>query len=546
MQDPRLSVSLASISLAALAGAQGSAFSPCLLERGKELLLGPAGLPAREHGRLGPCGDVDGDGDVDLLWEARTLLNDGSGTFRRSVPSGVPGGEALGLFDADGDGVLDLLLRDELRLGDGSGRFFAASAALPADFVADTALFRDVDGDRTVDLLALERRDWPAPAHVRICLNDGSGHFGEVTHPVAPDDTQVLAAGDVDADGDVDLFLAGESSVELWRNDGAGVFTTDPAAIPAALGRVQAVAPADLNGDLALDLALGLDGTDGTPDATWLENDGTGAFTLRSLPAASTHRRSSVVIALDVEGDGDTDLLCAADAQVLLFFPLANKSYKAMSRLKQLQPKMVALRERYGDDKAKQNEAMMRLYKEEKVNPAAGCLPMLVQIPVFFALYKVLFVSIEMRHAPFYGWIQDLSARDPTSLFNLFGLIPWTPPEFLLIGAWPLLMGATMYLQQKLNPAPADPMQAKIFMLLPFVFTIMLAGFPAGLVIYWAWNNVLSITQQWVIMRRMGVTASGQTIGTPPGSAKAGTKAQSKDRGQNKAKGKGKGKGKTN
>ncbi len=176
----------------------------------------------------------------------------------------------------------------------------------------------------------------------------------------------------------------------------------------------------------------------------------------------------------------------------ILFFPLANKSYKAMSRLKQLQPKMVAIRDRYGDDRAKQNEAMMRLYKEEKVNPAAGCLPMLV-------------VNIEMRHAPFYGWIHDLSAPDPTSLFNLFGLVPWTPPEFLMIGVWPLIMGVTMFLQQKLNPAPADPMQAKIFMLLPIVFTFILAPFPAGLVIYWAWNNVLSIAQQWVIMRQMGV-----------------------------------------
>tara|TARA_Y100001936_G_scaffold253917_1_gene322298 strand:- start:6010 stop:7821 length:1812 start_codon:yes stop_codon:yes gene_type:complete len=189
----------------------------------------------------------------------------------------------------------------------------------------------------------------------------------------------------------------------------------------------------------------------------------------------------------------------------LAFFPLANKSYRAMSKLKQLQPKMTKIRDRHQNDRAKMNEAMMQLYKNEKVNPAAGCFPMLIQIPVFFALYKVLFVSIEMRHAPFYGWIQDLSAPDPTSLFNLFGLIPWNPPELMLIGIWPILMGVTMYLQQKLNPAPADPMQAKIFMFLPFIFTIMLARFPAGLVIYWAWNNILSIAQQWVIMRRMGV-----------------------------------------
>ncbi len=193
----------------------------------------------------------------------------------------------------------------------------------------------------------------------------------------------------------------------------------------------------------------------------------------------------------------------------IAFFPLANKSYEAMSRMKKLQPKMTKLKERYGDDRAKMNEAMMKLYKDEKVNPASGCFPMLIQIPVFFALYKVLFVAIEMRHAPFYGWIQDLSAPDPTSLFTLFGLIPWSPPEFLMIGIWPIIMGATMYLQQKLNPAPADPMQAKIFMFLPFIFTFMLAQFPAGLVIYWAWNNTLSIAQQYAIMKRMGVKVGG-------------------------------------
>ncbi len=207
----------------------------------------------------------------------------------------------------------------------------------------------------------------------------------------------------------------------------------------------------------------------------------------------------------------------------LAFFPLANKSYRAMSRLKKLQPKMVEIKERYEGDKAKQNEAMMRLYKEENANPMSGCAPMIIQIPVFFSLYKVLFVSIEMRHAPFYGWIHDLSAPDPTSLFNLFGLIPWTPPEFLFIGVWPVIMGATMFLQQKLNPAPADPMQAKIFMFLPFVFTIMLARFPAGLVIYWTWNNLLSITQQWFIMRRMGVAIGGGSTAPSGKSARSGS-----------------------
>ncbi len=186
----------------------------------------------------------------------------------------------------------------------------------------------------------------------------------------------------------------------------------------------------------------------------------------------------------------------------LLFFPLANKSYESMGRMKSLQPEIEKIRERYADDRMKMNEKVMELYKKDKVNPLAGCLPMVIQIPVFFALYKVLFVSIEMRHAPFYGWIHDLSAPDPTTIFNLFGLIPWDPPSFLMIGAWPIIMGGTMFLQQKLSPPPADPIQAKMFLLMPIFFTYLLSQFPAGLVIYWAWNNALSITQQWVIMSR--------------------------------------------
>ncbi len=188
-----------------------------------------------------------------------------------------------------------------------------------------------------------------------------------------------------------------------------------------------------------------------------------------------------------------------------LVFPLANKSYQAMSRMKKLQPELKRLQERFSEDRLRLNQEMMALYKREKVNPAAGCLPILIQIPIFFALYKVLFVTIEMRHAPFFGWIRDLSAPDPTSLFNLFGLISWTPPAFLQIGVWPLIMGVTMWLQQKLNPQPTDPIQARIFAVLPVMFTVMLAQFSAGLVIYWAWNNILSILQQWVIMKKMGV-----------------------------------------
>ncbi len=185
----------------------------------------------------------------------------------------------------------------------------------------------------------------------------------------------------------------------------------------------------------------------------------------------------------------------------LAFFPLANYSFRSMAKMKILQPEMVRLKELHKDDKVKLQQDMMALYKREKVNPVSGCLPVLIQIPFFFAVYKMLYVTIEMRQQPFFGWIQDLSARDPTSIFNLFGLIPWDPPTFLMIGVWPILMGLTMYLQQKLNPTPPDPMQAKIFMFLPIFLTIILAPFPSGLVVYWTISNVLTIAQQWVIIR---------------------------------------------
>ena len=187
-----------------------------------------------------------------------------------------------------------------------------------------------------------------------------------------------------------------------------------------------------------------------------------------------------------------------------IFFPLANKSYKSMANMKKVQPKMLEIREKYADDKMKQQQAMMELYKTEKINPIAGCWPVLIQIPVFFALYKVLYVTIEMRHAPFFGWIHDLAAPDPTSLLNLFGLLPFATPAMLHIGIWPLLMGVTMFLQMRMNPAPPDPTQAAIFNWMPVIFTFMMAGFPAGLVIYWAWNNLLSILQQGAIMKRQG------------------------------------------
>lgn len=203
-------------------------------------------------------------------------------------------------------------------------------------------------------------------------------------------------------------------------------------------------------------------------------------------------------------GNFGVAILLVTVALKLLFFPLASKSYKSMAKMKTAQPKIMELREKYADDKVKQQQEMMRIYKEEKINPAAGCWPVLIQIPVFFALYKVLYITIEMRHAPFFGWIQDLAAPDPTSLFNLFGLIPITLPHLLMVGVWPILMGITMFIQMRLNPTPPDPAQQMIFTWMPVIFTFMLASFPAGLVIYWTWNNTLSIAQQALIMKRNG------------------------------------------
>ncbi|QLL60422.1 membrane protein insertase YidC [Sinorhizobium mexicanum] len=189
----------------------------------------------------------------------------------------------------------------------------------------------------------------------------------------------------------------------------------------------------------------------------------------------------------------------------LLFFPLANKQYASMANMKKVQPKMEELKKKFGDDRMGLQQAMMQLYKDEKINPLAGCWPILIQIPVFFALYKVIYITIEMRHAPFFGWIQDLSAPDPTTIVNLFGLLPFDAPSFLHLGVWPLVMGVTMFLQMRMNPTPPDPTQAMLFTWMPVVFTFMLASFPAGLVIYWAWNNTLSIIQQSIIMKRQGV-----------------------------------------
>jgi len=195
----------------------------------------------------------------------------------------------------------------------------------------------------------------------------------------------------------------------------------------------------------------------------------------------------------------------------IIFFPLANKSYASMAKMKSVQPQLAALKERFPDDRQKQQQEMMEIYRKEKINPIAGCLPIALQIPVFFSLYKVLFITIEMRHAPFYGWIKDLSAHDPTTIFNLFGLLPFDPTHlpvlgaYLALGVWPIIMGITMWFQMKLNPTPPDPTQKMIFDWMPLIFTFMLAGFPAGLVIYWAWNNLLSVLQQSYIMRKNGV-----------------------------------------
>jgi YidC/Oxa1 family membrane protein insertase len=193
------------------------------------------------------------------------------------------------------------------------------------------------------------------------------------------------------------------------------------------------------------------------------------------------------------------------------FFPLANRSYLSMAKMKAVQPQLTQIKERYPDDRQKQQEEIMALYKRERINPVAGCLPIMIQIPVFFALYKVIFITIEMRHAPFFGWIRDLSAPDPTNIFTLFGLIPLDPTHiplighFLVLGIWPIIMGVTMFLQMKMNPEPTDPVQQQMFAWMPIIFTFMLGSFPSGLVIYWTWNNTLSVTQQYLIMRRAGV-----------------------------------------
>jgi YidC/Oxa1 family membrane protein insertase len=206
-----------------------------------------------------------------------------------------------------------------------------------------------------------------------------------------------------------------------------------------------------------------------------------------------------------IVGNFGIAILIATVLVKLAVFPLANKSYASMSKMKKLQPEMERLKKEYPEDKMKQQQEMMALYKREKVSPLSGCLPVVVQIPIFFALYKVILTSIELRHAPFFGWIQDLSAPDPTSMFNLFGLIPWTPPTMLMIGVWPIIMGITMWLQMRLNPTPPDPVQASLFNWMPVMFTFMLGSFPVGLVIYWAWSNTLSILQQSYIMKRHGV-----------------------------------------
>jgi YidC/Oxa1 family membrane protein insertase len=212
-----------------------------------------------------------------------------------------------------------------------------------------------------------------------------------------------------------------------------------------------------------------------------------------------------------VFGNFGVSILLVTVLVKLLFFPLANKSYASMAKMKSVQPQLAALKERYPDDKVKQQQEMMEIYKKEKINPIAGCLPVALQIPVFFSLYKVLFVTIEMRHAPFFGWIKDLSAPDPTNLFNLFGLLQFDPTQlplfghYLALGIWPIIMGITMWFQFKLNPTPPDPTQQMIFSWMPLIFTFMLSGFPAGLVIYWAWNNLLSVLQQGFIMHRNGV-----------------------------------------
>ncbi len=250
----------------------------------------------------------------------------------------------------------------------------------------------------------------------------------------------------------------------------------------------------------------------------------------------------------EVTGNFGVAILILVVILKILLFPLANKSYRSMAKMRNLQPEMVKLRERFGDDKQRLNQEMMALYKREGANPASGCLPILLQIPIFFALYKVLFVTIEMRHAPFVGYLQDLSAKDPTSILNLFGVLPWGVPELgplniLNIGFLPLVMGISMYAQQMLNPQPADPMQQRIFQLLPVVFTFILSQFPAGLVLYWTSNNIFTIVQQYIIMKRAGMQIGGKQP-SPAGSTDSSPNAGGSGSGGNGSGGNGSGGGK--
>jgi YidC/Oxa1 family membrane protein insertase len=232
-----------------------------------------------------------------------------------------------------------------------------------------------------------------------------------------------------------------------------------------------------------------------------------------------------------IVGNFGVAIICVTLLVKLVFFPLANRSYASMAKMKAIQPQIQALKERFPDDRAKQQQEQMELFKREGVNPVSGCLPMVIQIPVFFALYKVIFITIEMRQAPFFGWIKDLSAPDPTNVFTLFGLIPWDPTvipvfgHFLALGVWPLIMGVSMFVQMKMNPEPADPVQKTMFAWMPVIFTFMLGSFPSGLVIYWTCNNTLSVIQQYVIMRRAGVKVElwdnlGKLFARPPAAPK--------------------------
>lgn len=451
---------------------------------------------------LRPADTADG-------YHAEILFLDGMGN--RLVPKDA-------VWQADGD-TLDRQRSVLLSWQDGEGLEYSLRYVLEADYtIAVTAAVRNIGtAPKMVRHFARLRRDLPSRSDFFISYEGPIGVFAEDQKTEVSYDTiqELGSAGETHRSSGVRGWIGitdkywltalipqtqDDTVFGFRRPAGAGEPTQvdiDTAAVSLNNGEEQArlfhlfAGPKKLDLLLETNAKLGVERLDHAIDWGW--------FPFLTKPFF--HALNWLFLQL---GNFGLAILALTVGVKLAFFPLANKSYHSMAKMRELAPKIQEMRERFSDDRQRQQQEMMQLYRNEKVNPAAGCLPILVQIPVFFALYKVLFVTIEMRHAPFYGWIKDLSALDPTSILNLFGLLPYSTtwaPDVINLGVWPILMGITMFVQMQLNPPPPDPVQAKVFKFMPLFFTFLLATFPAGLVIYWTWNNLLSILQQWYIMR---------------------------------------------